>query len=128
MFNVDSINKDKKNNGVWADFEGGSFLIAYASKMSFQRELARLQQPYARKIDKGTIDPKISLDILAEALSKHVLLDWKNVGANGEEIEYTPEIAKKVIIANDELRGFVSDFSIELENFKQEALEEEGKP
>ena len=96
--------------------------------MSFQRELARLQQPYARKIDKGTIDPKISLDILAEALSKHVLLDWKNVGANGEEIEYTPEIAKKVIIANDELRGFVSDFSIELENFKQEALEEEGKP
>jgi hypothetical protein len=127
MFDVTVEKQDLKKNGVWAEFEGGEFLIAYASKMSFQREIARLQQPYVRQIQNGKLDPKISLDIVAKAMSRHLLLGWRSVGSSGKELEYSTETAEKVLRANDGLRTFVSDFSIDLDNFKREVEETEGK-
>lgn len=128
MFDINNESGEKKEEGVWLDYETGSFLIASGSKMAFQKMLGKLQQPYVRKIDKGALDPKISQDILCKCLAKHILLGWKNVGSNGEEIPYTEEVAYKILVNNDGLRNWVSDQSLDLDNFKQENLASEGKP
>lgn len=128
MFDVTSESKDKKESGVWLEYMGGEFLIASGSKMAFQRTLSRLQQPHQKKIDKGILDPEISQQILCKSLARHILLDWKNVGAKGKELEYSEENAAKVLASNVDLRSWVSDASLDMDNFREEALEEEGKP
>lgn len=127
-FEVSEIDLDAKTDGVWVEFEGGMFLVAHSSKMDFQREIAKLQQPYIKKIRDGKLDPKVAVDIVCVALSKHILLDWKNVTNEGQELQFSPERAKKVLAINDDLREFISDVSSNLANFKKENLEEEGKP
>lgn len=127
MYDISSIDSSKKSEGTWVEFQGAMFLIAHASRLSFQRELAKLQQPYIRKIEKGTMDPEVSLDIVSKALAKHILLDWKDVGSQGEELKYTPELGERVLKMNDELREFVSSASSDIDNFRREAIASEGK-
>jgi len=127
MFNASTINDQGKDNGVWTDFGGGEFLIASTNSMAFQREFSRLQQPFAKKIDKGTLDPKIQTEILCKAMAHGLLLDWKNVGDGKNIIEYSFENAVRVLIANPDLREFIQDFSMNLENYRKEEMKEEGE-
>ena len=127
MFDVNSTDKNKTESGVWGDFGGGKFLIAHTSNLSFQREFNRLQQPYRKQIDRNRLDPKVSTEIMCKAMAKGLLLDWKGVGESGKPIDYSEEMAAQVLIANEDLREFVQDFALNLDNFKQEVTEEAGK-
>jgi hypothetical protein len=127
MFNVDSIDKDKTKLGSWADFSDGKFLIAHSGNLSFQREFSRLQQPHRKKIDRGNLDPKIANEIMCRAMSSSILLNWKNVGSEGNELAYSEETAYNVLLNNDELREFVQEYSLDLENFRSETIEESGE-
>lgn len=116
------------DTGVWAEFSGAKFLIAHISNMRFQRALARLQQPHRRKIEAGTLDPQVNKDILCQAMAQGILLDWQNVGSvNGEgQAPYSIENATTALKKSVELRDFVSDFSLNLSNFRQAEVEELG--
>jgi len=126
MFDLDGVNNDGTNNGVWVEFNGGEFLIAHTSSLKFQREFSKLQQPHIKKIERGTLDPKITTDILCKAMARALLLDWKNVGSNDAPVEYTQDLAYKVLVSNPELREFVQDTSLNIDNFKREVTEQEG--
>ena len=125
MFNVDAIDQDLKANGVWEEFEGGSFLIAHTSNSTFQRELTRLQQPHRKKIDKGTLGPEMAKTILCGAMGKGLLLDWKELGdADGTTVKYSMEAAIKLLKMHDGLREFVEEISQNLDNFRTEEIED----
>jgi hypothetical protein len=129
MFNVDQTTIDSENDGVWAEFKGSEFLIASTGSTRFQRLFAKLQLPHQRDIRKNRLDPEVQLDIMAKAMSKTLLLDWKNVVNNdGELVEYDADTAFKVLKNNSGLRQFVSDFALELENYVEETKEDLGKP
>lgn len=113
-------------DGQWADFKGSQFLIAHNSNTDFQRTFAKLQSPYRRQIEKGTLDPDVSVDILCKAMSKHIMLDWKNVAAGGKTVEYTPERAYSALKNNPDLREFVIEYSLDMDNFREQEMEEEG--
>jgi len=128
MFDIDQESTaELESNGVWANFRGAKFLIAHMNNISFQRHFNRLQQPHSKKIAKGSLDPKIQLDIMCEAMAGSLLLNWENVGSKGELISFSKEMAKNVLINNSELREFITDYSTDLENFRDEEIEEEGK-
>ena len=87
-FNIHAVNKKAQTEGVWADFEGSRFLIASTANSKYQRRIATLRKPMARRIDKGTVDPEELTEMLATALSEHILLDWEGVeGEKNAEIE-----------------------------------------
>ena len=124
-FNIDEkINSD----GIEVKFEGSKFMVASTDNMKYQRLLSKLRYPYRYKIDKGTIDPSKMLDILCESISKTILLDWSNVKDDkGNEVEFSKEVAYKVLKDNGIFRSFIIDTATELENFKEETLTDDIK-
>lgn len=127
MFNISSISAEKQQDGVWTPYAGGEFLIASINSHAFMRYYNSLQRPHQKQIEKGTLDPAVSQEILCRALSKYILLDWKNVGDKGAPLAYSVETAFNALMANPELRSFVQEFSIDVSNFRAEEEAEEAK-
>ena len=126
MINVDN-EFSKTKDGVWAEFEGSRFLIAHMSNLRFQRKLANLRQPHLSKINRNTIDPKLSQEITCKAMAGTILLDWDQVVNNvGEKVEFTEELAASVLIKQPDVREFVSDYSVNLEHFRDDQIEQTG--
>lgn len=127
MISVDSeFNKAK--DGVWADFEGSRFLIAHMSNLRFQRKLANLRQPHLSKINRNTIDPKLSQEITCKAMAGTILLNWDKVtNSRGEDVAFDEELAASVLIKQPDVREFISDYAVNLEHFRDDQIEEAGK-
>lgn len=118
---------DKTHEGTWTTFEGSRFKIAHSGNVKFQRSLSRLQLPHRKKIDKGTIDPQTSKEIVCEAMSEGLVLDWENVKASdGSDVKFSKENCKISLLNHDDLREFVQEFSSDLENFKNDEIERQG--
>lgn len=130
MFNIDSFSEEKKVNGVWKKIDGSEseFLIGSTSNFAFQREFNRLQKPHQKRIKNDNLDPKTSLDLVCEALSKTVLLDWKNViDGSGKKVKFSHEVAKQALLKNEDLREFVQEVALNNDNFQADLEEDEAK-
>ena len=128
MFNIDESTSSNEETGVWTAWRGSQFLIASAGSLSFQRLFQRLQRPHRKAIDKGTLDPQIQNELMAKALSKTILLGWKDVvDGSGKTVAYSQEAAYNVLLNNGLFREFITEFATELGNFESEEKEELGK-
>ena len=117
------------DDGVWTSWSGSEFKIAHISNLKFQRALARLQQPHRKKLESGTLDPKTNREIVCKAMAGTVLVDWKNVVArSGESTPFTVEAAVVALMRNSEFRDFVSEFAMNMANYRDEEVQELGKP
>lgn len=113
--------------GVWTEYEGSKFKIAYAANVRFMRAKARAEQPFRRQIEKGTIDPADQKRCLVKAMAQAILLDWSGVeGANDEEVPYSESAALSALTNDEAFREFVMEFSMSLQNFKDEDRAHEG--
>lgn len=122
-----SADYSKVETGVWTPtFKGASFLVAHTSNLKFQRALARLQQPYNRKIKEGTLDPAKHKEIICEAMAEGLVYDWSGVTEKGEAVKYSKDLCKKALLRDPEFRDFVSEFAQTLANFIEEEVVELG--
>ena len=127
-FNIDSNNEEGFENGVWTDFSGSQLCIANTGNMAYQRELSRLQQPYRKKVERGTLDPKTTKHILCKAIADAVLMDWKGViDGKGKEVKFSKEVAYNALSNSEDLRDFVIDYATNYENYKIETVEDAVK-
>ncbi len=128
MFNIESRTVDKEAEGDWAHFKGSQFLIASSGCNKFQRLFAKLQLPHRKALDKGRLDPTIQLDIMARAMAKTLLLDWRDVvDTAGNVVDFDSDVAYRALKGNSELREFVTAYSTDLGNFISEEQEDLGK-
>ena len=129
-FTIASVDQNAEENGTWAEYRGGQFLIARNSNIRFQRAINRLQQPHFKKIMKGKLDPQIARESTCEAMAEGILLDWKDVvDERGKEVKFTKELGKQYLLADTDFREFVAEFSDDSANFRREYIEElAGKP
>lgn len=128
MFNIEENTVDREDAGVWADFKGSKFLIASSGSTKFQREFSRLQVPHRKRLDRGNLDPKIQLDIMARAMSSSLLLDWRDVvDSSGSDVSYNADMAYRALKGNSELREFIQEFATDLQNYVDEVKEDLGK-
>jgi hypothetical protein len=105
--NVDN-SRSKQEKGVWTSFGGSKFKVVHAGAAKFQRVLNRLQAPYRKKIERGTLDPVISKEILAEAMAEGMLIDWADVvNSQNEEVPFDSDMAKVALLNNDDLREYL---------------------
>lgn len=126
MINIDDTSS-LSDEGTWVDYEGSKFKIAHISNNKFQRAFARLQQPYRKKIEAGTLDPEISKKLLCQAMSEGILVEWQNVTSKQGPINYSSEFAFKLLMNNPGVREFITEYASNIDNFRQEAIEELGK-
>jgi hypothetical protein len=96
--------------------------------MAFQKKLARLQQPYAKKIEKGTLAPDIQKDILCRAMAGTILKDWDDaVDKAGAKVPFAEGLAYTVLLNQIDVREYVTEYAGNLENYREEEAEELGK-
>lgn len=123
-FNADT---SKLAEGSWFNYQGSEILIAHLSNIKFQRTLAKLQQPFRKKLEAGTLDPKVQRDILAQAMSEAIVLDWKKVvDKDGVETPYTPKNALIALQNDPEFRDFVAECAANAAAFRDDEKEEVG--
>ena len=128
MFNVDKNTVEKEKNGVWVTYTGSQFLIAHINNPAFQRIYTRLQLPHRKAIEKKTLDPDVQLDIMAKALSKAIVLDWKDVvDRDGNQVKYSVDAVEKVLRTNTEFRDFVTEMATDIGQFTEEEKTELGE-
>ena len=127
MINIDNDNS-LLTAGVWVEFEGSEFLVTHMSNVAFQRAYMRQQAPHRQKIDKGTLDPAIMRKLMTSAMAEALILDWKRViDSSGSEVPFSKEACQKALNSNEDLRDFLSEFSMNLDNYRSSRKEELGK-
>jgi hypothetical protein len=124
MFNIYSVDTNKQEDGDWFDYEGAEFLIAYANNPKYIAARKRLERPFKRAIERGTISEEDQRRITCEALAEGVLLNWKNVGDGKSPIEYTKEVAAEALRLNPDFLTFVVEVAADIANYKKEAVTE----
>jgi hypothetical protein len=122
-FNIYSVDEAKQSEGTWVEFEGSEFCIAYANNPTFLKEKKRLERPFKRQIERGTMNEEDQRRITCEALATGVLVDWKNVTDGKKEIPYSKEIAAEALRLNPDLLGFVVEVAADIANYKKEDVE-----
>lgn len=126
-FNIDNNDLIMEDEGVDAEYEGSTFKIASINNMRYQRLLSKLRYPYRHKIEKGTVDPEILLNIMCKALSRTILLGWHNVvNSKGEIVDYSVDNAFKAL-RDSAFRDFVISIAVEIENFRSEFIDDSVK-
>lgn len=129
-FTIAAVDQDAEENGTWAEYRGGKFLIARNSNIRFQRAINRLQQPHFKKIMKGKLDPQVAREATCEAMAEGILMGWKEVvDESGKAVKFTKETAKQYLLADTDFREFVAEFSDDSANYRNDYVEElVGKP
>lgn len=112
------------DEGVWREYKGSEFKIAYATNMRFMRAKQRLEKPHKRDIENDRLDPSVHRGIMVKAMAEGILVDWR--GLKGDP-KYSVKLAEKALANDEEFREFVMNVSMELENFKTEEREHEGE-
>lgn len=111
-----------------AEFGGAKFTVSQASNPKFQRIFTALQKPHRRKIERGEMDPAESTAIAIKAMAQGILLDWTGVKTStGEDVPYSQDTAIKLLTARPDLREFLQEFAIDMENFRAENLAQMGE-
>ena len=132
-FTLDELFTDpnKDENGVWVEFFGGSRLkIASIESPKYKAHLARVVKANKLRLDDDNDDAlPLVRRLTAEAMSKHVLLDWENINLNGEtDVPYTPERGFMALQHSSKFRDFVAEAAADHSNFKAGTVDQVKKP
>lgn len=130
MINIDH-NPVQTEEGVWTDtFKGCEFLVAHVSSMDFQNKLARLQQPYAKQIEKKKLKPEIQKQIMCKAMAGTILKDWRGnlVDKDNNPVKFTEALGERLLMNDVEAREFITEFASDLDHYREEETEDLGKP
>lgn len=124
---ITPIDDAKQDSGVWATYRGVELLIARSTTARYVRELRRMQKPYQKQLAQGTHDPQRFQTDVHRAVAKCLLLDWRGLIVNGEEIPYSEDNAFQLLEQDPDAREFIAEFSTNIDNFLNEELEEAAK-
>lgn len=128
MFKISEQPNHLLEAGTWVDYQGARFLVAHAGNSKFQRTMARLQKPFRRKLERNEMDPADQKRILIQALGEAILLGWDGVkDASENDVPFSRDMAVKALSNDEGFREFVMETSMDMENFKLEEAEHEGK-
>jgi hypothetical protein len=127
MFIIKSTRNSALDSGVWVTYQGCRFRIAHTSHTRFQRKLASLQAPFRKQIEKGSMDPDDTRDIVCTALADAILKDWDGVkDESGEITPFSFKMARTALLNDEAFREFVQETAANLESFREEEIVDKG--
>ncbi len=115
-----------KEGGTWVSIgEGAEILIDRSNNPQFREALQKMLKPRLHEYRRGLIKLKELEDMNAKAMSKFVILGWKNIEEeDGTQIEYSPERAYEMMTGTPEFKALIEDLAGDFDVFK-EILDEE---
>lgn len=122
IFKVFKTDEEAERTGKWFPidpFGDTEFLLAYQGNPEFKRYNAELMRPYRVEISAGTMSEDKRAELLIDALSKKIILGWKNLhDQDNNEIPYSTEKAAELLRALPHLREQIFIITVNWENFK----------
>lgn len=107
------------SEGKWFPHEGATeFKVSYMETPRYEKKLNRLM--FAARKGGTRITGGPSNALIAEAMFKTILHDWKGLTENGKPFEFNLQNCIKFLSKSKEAREFVQGASATLENFQTE--------
>jgi hypothetical protein len=114
--------------GVWLKFPGDrEFLVLRAggSNSAFSRRFQQLIKPHRKQIDRGTLDPQVSDDLMRQAYCETVVKDWRGIkDPMGTPIPWSKEAGMAFFAAFPELFSEVVELASSYTTFQHAEVEE----
>lgn len=130
-FEAPKLDEDLSREGAWFPIGNGvgEVRVRPITNPDFQRYYEAKRKPYRRQIDAGNLDEGIARKILASALARHVITDWRGLvqDAKGKDVPFSVDVAEELLSdpENDLLVGWVFTVSRDQGAF-QKADDEEA--
>lgn len=128
-----SVDTRLASEGVVVYFDGGPadhehstwVRIARLKNPGFREKFERLMKPHRARIQAGIELPEaVQIEIMCECMSTHVVLDWGGwLDDDGNELPYSPEAAKQLLLRVEDFRDNVLTFSQQQELFRVQNVE-----
>lgn len=128
MLDLKFLRADKKasEEGTWAEYFGGKFLIARFNNDNATQLRAKLTiENYDALMKGGEEAVALNTEINARVMAETILLDWKDVGENGVELSFSKEAAF-AYFSDPSLKDFyqfVENYSLNRTNYQTKAEE-----
>ncbi len=117
-----------EEHGVWEDLgEGAKLLVARANNPAYVRAYRRIPRGIRRQFEAGSLPDTQSDNIICDIMSKTLLLDFENLAIGKKALKYSPEEAKKVLLAYPDFRELVWQIANETQRYHEDAVEEDVK-
>lgn len=126
-----AIDIKAETEGVWLPCGDAQLKIGRLNSPAYKEAFAKAARPFSALAKAGILKDQDARNIVAEALAKTVLLDWKNLKLDGVELPYSQAKAQE-LLSNPEFDSFVklvNDLAENEANFRQEEISKEmGEP
>jgi len=125
--NLDKYFKTNANfekDGIWFEIseEVGFLIRRFGGKNAEKVKLAiaKYHKPYARQIEKGTLDPGKENKIMVRAFVESCLVNWKGIEIDGEATEFSIEKAVEFFVGLPDLASELVAYASDIDNYKEE--------
>jgi len=121
------VSVEKSTDGVWVDIDEKTKLkIARFLNPKHRAYVNRAMDPYKRASRIGQLDDATTDKVEIEAIANCILIDWKGITENGEEVKYS---VKKAIayLSDPSLPHFISmvrELSNEMALFHEDTVQD----
>ena len=129
MLELDTLAVDPAaaEEGTWANFMGGRFLIARHNCDKANQLRSKLTLENWEKITAGDeAAEELARQITARVTAETILLGWEGVAKDGKPLKYIPEIGYQYLIDPRfrDLAQFIENYSLNRANYREKAERE----
>jgi hypothetical protein len=127
-----ATDKDREaSEGVWLKFPGERrvrVLRAGGANRKFSRSFSRIVKPYRRQLERGTLEPEKSDELMLEVYLDSVIIDWDGFNdSNGKPIPYTKQVAREFFTVMPEMFNDIQNIATEMATFQEQEAAEAGE-
>ena len=116
-------NTELEEQGVWVDYRDDSKLkLARFGSKRFRRLWDQKMAPYRAQERSGRLSEERQTELLCEAMSEAILLDWSGFTNNGKEFKFSTERGLEMLRASIDFRNDVASLSATEEVFKTQQV------
>lgn len=116
-----AIDKVARKEGIWKEYDGGEFKIAYLNAID---RIRMREETYDKVTDKESGEERLEVNEEKQVkyIAEHILQDWKGVEdyETDEPVPYSVEAGIEELSDSEELRVFVLAVSLGEENYKRQ--------
>jgi uncharacterized protein YxjI len=124
--NLDSIYKTDdslETEGVWLMItENSGFRVKRfggKNQLKIAEKLARLQKPYLRQIQNGTMDKSIEQKINVTIFVEECIVDWQGIEIDGEQVPYDKQKCLDLLLSMPDLTDSLVQYAMDIANYRE---------
>lgn len=126
------IDRKAEVEGVWSDFiEGSRVKVARMNNPKFMSTLMKLRDEKLAEVDpREELSEDEAREVLCRTMAKTILLDWEGFTDNGEEIEYSENMAFELFYDKqyeDIIVNGISELASRQENYRLKVAKKRKK-